>query len=214
MSLQPNSSSLHTGTCPTCPTCLTYPLSLQPVSSSEYHQCTYNPCTIEGCNTSDTSWSHPPCSSRDWMDGILEVGQNLVLDLSSIKDPHEFGRFGRYLSRSGCRNVIGHTRFLETRLPTKKKKTTYPIPSPTLGFKTPKKKIGHDHPSSISPKIVISHWKAKALCTGATLNTFQFFRRFWARERMMRDAMGKLHRDMDQWSSSKWLLCPRMQKKS
>ena len=29
---------------------------------------------------------------------------------------------------------------------------------------------------------------------------------------MMRDAMGKLHRDMDQWSSSKWLLCPRMQK--
>ena len=138
MSLQPNSSSLHTGTCPTCPTCLTYPLSLQPVSSSEYHQCTYNPCTIEGCNTSDTSGSHPPCSSRDWMDGILEVGQNLVLDLSSIKDPHEFGRFGRYLSRSGCRNVIGHTRFLETRLPTKK--TTYPIPSPTLGFKTPKKK--------------------------------------------------------------------------
>ena len=112
MSLQPNSSSLHTGTCTTCPTCLTYPLSLQPVSSSEYHQCRYNPCTIEGCNTSETSGSHPPCSSRDWMDGILEVRQNVVLDLSLIKDPHEFGRFGRYLSRSGCRNVIGHTRFL------------------------------------------------------------------------------------------------------
>ena len=211
MSLQPNSSSLHTGTCTTCPTCLTYPLSLQPVSSSEYHQCRYNPCTIEGCNTSETSGSHPPCSSRDWMDGILEVRQNVVLDLSLIKDPHEFGRFGRYLSRSGCRNVIGHTRFLHHLRHDCQKKRRILYHHLPWGLRLQKK--NRTWPPIINiPKnrhLPLESQGSVHWCYPEHLPVLPPI----LGRGMMRDAMGKLHREMDQWSSSKWLLCPRMQKK-